>query len=58
VPEGADAYIMKWIIHDWNDESSLKILRNCRRAIRSDGRQLIVDAALKPCNEPDPGKVA
>lgn len=57
VPEGADAYIMKWIIHDWNDEDSLKILRNCRRAIRSDGTLLVVNAVLKPPNEPDPGKL-
>ena len=48
---------MKWIIHDWNDEDSLKILRNCRRAIRSDGTLLVVDAVLKPPNEPDPGKL-
>ena len=57
VPEGADAYIMKWIIHDWNDEDSLRILRNCRNAIRSDGVLLIVDSVLKPPNEPDPGKL-
>jgi hypothetical protein len=47
---------MKWIIHDWNDADSLKILRSCRRAIRPDGTILIVDSVLKPSNEPDPGK--
>jgi hypothetical protein len=57
VPEGADAYIMKWIIHDWNDEDSSKILSNCRRAIRPDGTLLIVDAVLKPPNEPNSGKL-
>lgn len=57
VPGGADAYIMRWIIHDWNDEDSLKILRNCRGAIRRDGTLLIVDSVLKPPNEPDPGKL-
>ena len=56
VPEG-DAYIMKHVIHDWNDEDSLRILRNCRNAIRSDGVLLIVDSVLKPPNEPDPGKL-
>lgn len=56
VPEGADAYIMKWIIHDWNDVDSLRILKSCRRAIRPDGTLLIVDSVLKPPNEPDPGK--
>ncbi|HLW71677.1 MAG TPA: methyltransferase [Candidatus Binataceae bacterium] len=57
VPAGADAYIMKWILHDWNDDDASKILKNCRRAIRPDGKLLIVDSVLKPSNEPDPGKV-
>jgi hypothetical protein len=36
---------------------SLKILRNCRSAIRRDGALLIVDSVLKPPNEPDAGKL-
>jgi hypothetical protein len=56
VLEGADAYIMKWIIHDWNDEDASRILGNIRHAIRRDGTLLIVDRVLKPPNEPDPGK--
>jgi hypothetical protein len=46
VPGGADAYILKGIIHDWNDEAALKILRNCRRAILPDGTLLLVEAVL------------
>jgi hypothetical protein len=57
VPAGADAYIMKWIIHDWNDDDALKILKNCRRAIRPDGRLLVVESVLKPSNERDPGRI-
>jgi hypothetical protein len=57
VPEGADAYIMKRIIHDWSDEDSLKILRNCRRAILPHGKLLLIEEVLKPANEPDPGKL-
>jgi hypothetical protein len=34
VPAGADAYIMKHVIHDWDDERAVKILSNCRKAIR------------------------
>jgi O-methyltransferase domain len=52
VPAGADAYILKGIIHDWNDEAALKILKNCRRAIRADGRLLIVDAVLTRSTAP------
>ena len=56
VPGGADGYLMKHIVHDWNDEDALKILRNCRRAIQPDGRLLLVEVVLKGSNEPDPGK--
>jgi len=45
---------MKDIIHDWEDVDALKILKNCRRAIRPDGRPLLVEAVLKAPNQPDP----
>ena len=35
IPAGGDAYIMKWIIHDWNDELATKILKNCRGQSRT-----------------------
>jgi SAM-dependent methyltransferase len=54
VPEGADAYVMKAIIHDWNDETAVKILKNCRRAIREGGKLLLMEHVLTPSNEPDP----
>jgi SAM-dependent methyltransferase len=56
VPDAADAYILKYIIHDWDDRDALKILRNCRSAIRSNGRLLLIESVLKPSNEPDPGR--
>jgi O-methyltransferase domain/Dimerisation domain len=56
VPEGADGYLLRRIIHDWDDEASLKILKNCRRAIASGGTLLIVERVLKPPNESDFGK--
>lgn len=52
VPAEADAYILKGIIHDWNDEAALKILKNCRRAIRPDGTFLLAEAVLTPSTEP------
>lgn len=52
VPVGADAYILKGIIHDWNDASGVVILKNCRRAIRPDGRLLILDTVLTPSSDP------
>jgi hypothetical protein len=56
VPEGADGYLLRRIIHDWDDEASLKILRNCRRAISTGGTLLLVERVLKAPNESDWGK--
>jgi len=52
VPAGADAYLLKGIIHDWNDEAALKILKNCRRAIHPDGRLLVAEAVLTRSTDP------
>lgn len=57
VPKGADAYIMKHIIHDWDDERALQILRNIRRVMKNDGRVLLVEAVITPRNEQDFGKL-
>jgi len=56
VPAGGDAYILSRVIHDWDDDAALKILGNCRRAIRPDGRLLLVEGVSKSPNEPDPNK--
>lgn len=45
VPTG-DAIFMKWIMHDWNDEDCIKILKNCRKAIPDTGKVIIVDVVL------------
>lgn len=46
VPAGADAIIMKSIIHDWNDERCARILRNCRSALKPGARLLVVDRVM------------
>jgi hypothetical protein len=56
VPIGADAYMMKHIIHDWNDEQSIKILQNIHRAMNDDGKVLIVEMVVPEGNEPSPAK--
>lgn len=56
-PEGADAYIMKSIIHDWNDDACVTILRNCRTAMKPSGKVLVVDMVIPPGNAPHPGKM-
>lgn len=46
VPPGADAYILKSVIHDWNDERSAQILANCRRAMTDNARLLLIEPVL------------
>ena len=38
VPRGGDAYLLKHVIHDWNDERAVQILTACRRAMGPDAR--------------------
>ncbi len=56
VPEGGDAYMMKYILHDWNDDEALTILRNIHKAARPGARLLIMDPVIRPENAPDLGK--
>lgn len=44
----ADAYVMKHIIHDWDDERCLQLLRNCHRSMNGSGRVICVDSVLPP----------
>ena len=57
VPAGGDAYIMKYILHDWNDEQCVKILANCRAAMNEKGRVLVVDNVIPTGNDPSWGKL-
>ena len=57
VPEGGDAYIMKHIIHDWDDERALTILKNVKRAMKQGGRVLLVEGVIAGRNQPDLGKL-
>ncbi len=56
VPEGGDAYIMKHIIHDWDDKESITILKQIRRAIKDDGKLVLIEQVLPEGYEPSLGK--
>lgn len=56
VPAGADAYFMRHIIHDWEDDKLLTILRNCHRAMPAHARLLVVESVIPPGNERFAGK--
>jgi len=59
VPEGADAYILRTVLHDWSDDESIAILTNVRRAIgaNSEARLLIMETVVSTGNEWDYGKI-
>jgi len=57
IPSGCRAYVMKSVIHDWDDKKVHKILSNCRRAVPNDGALLLVEFGLAEGNEPSPGKI-
>jgi SAM-dependent methyltransferase len=46
VPCGADVCLLKSVLHDWDDENCVRILKNCRRALPPDGRLLVIDAVI------------
>jgi hypothetical protein len=51
VPAGADAYLLRHIIHDWDDELSVKILSNCRQQLSPHARVLVVESVIRPGND-------
>lgn len=46
LPAGADAYLLKMVIHDWDDDRSVAILRRCRGAMRDSSRLLIIEVVV------------
>jgi O-methyltransferase domain/Dimerisation domain len=56
VPAGGDAYLLKLVIHDWDDDRAVQILRNCHQVMRPRTPLLLVDHVLRPGDEPDFGK--
>ena len=57
VPSGCDAYIMKFILHDWSDEHCRKILSLIREQLPPHGRVLVCEQVLDPSPTPNPAKL-
>lgn len=55
VPAGGDLYLLKFILHDWDDDSATRILGNVRKVIAPDGRLAVVEIVLPKGNEPHVG---
>jgi len=56
VTAGCDAYLLRWIVHDWDRERALTILRNCRQAMKKTSRLLLIEAVLPGGDQLHPGK--
>jgi hypothetical protein len=57
VPAGGDAYLLKHIIHDWDEERALTILRNIRAAMKPEARLLLVEWVVPEGDEPSMAKL-
>ncbi len=57
VTGNADAYMMKFIIHDWDDDRALKILQTIHRAAAPDARLLLLEMVVPAGNEPHFSKI-
>lgn len=57
VPAGGNAYLMRHIIHDWNDEQCRTILRHCRKVVPPSGRLLLIESVIPSGNEPSFAKL-
>ena len=57
VPEGADLYLLSRVLFNWDDGDAIRILRNCRRAMSSEARLLVIEPVIRPGNRPDPRKM-
>jgi ubiquinone/menaquinone biosynthesis C-methylase UbiE len=56
VPSSCDAYLLRHVIHDWDDGEAVAILKNCRDAMQPGGRVLVVETVIPSGNEPCFGK--
>ena len=57
VPAGADVYMLKTVIHDWDNEKSVAILANCRKAAGQGGKVLLIERIAPTLVEPEPDQM-
>ena len=56
VPSGGDAYLLSYVLHDWDNERCVAILTKCRQAMAATGALLVIEMVLPEGNEPSFGK--
>jgi O-methyltransferase domain/Dimerisation domain len=57
VPADGDGYVLKYVLHNWDDDSCVRILSNCRDAMNRKGRVIVADPVIKPGDARDWGKL-
>lgn len=57
VPQDADTYMLKRVIHGWDDERAVALLKSCHRAMPEKGKLLLIDMVIPSGNEPFLGKL-
>jgi len=55
-PEGGDVYLIRHLMHDYDDRDCIRILANVRRAMRPQARVLVLEAPLPSDDSPGPGR--
>jgi hypothetical protein len=58
IPEGADAYLLKHILHDWSDQDCIRILQRIREAAKPGAKLLVIEAVLEALNQPQFAKTS
>jgi hypothetical protein len=56
IPSGADAYFLRHIIHDWEEEKALTILHNCHQAMSAESKLLVIESIIPKGNDRFGGK--
>jgi hypothetical protein len=56
VPRGADTYVLKFVLHDWDDARAIRILRNCRVAMPAHGRVFVIEVVVPDGTTPSAAK--
>ncbi|GBE03018.1 multifunctional cyclase-dehydratase-3-O-methyl transferase TcmN [bacterium BMS3Bbin06] len=57
MPVGGDLYTLKSVIHDWDDERAIDLLKNCHKAMAGDGRLLLIERVIPSGDVPSAGKI-
>jgi hypothetical protein len=52
----ADAYLMRWVIHDWGDDKAIAILQNVKKAAPPGARSVLVEWVISETADFDTGK--